>query len=137
MNFEYNDIELADQKIVVEDVFHYFKYAVKKQLEFDMVILDPPSFARSKKHTFSAAKDYSKLLKEAISITKQSGVIVASTNCSTFDMKKFKQFIHEAFNKQKDNYEILEEFGLPEDFANIRNLKESNYLKVVFIKKRN
>lgn len=136
MNFEYNDIELADQKIVVEDVFHYFKYAVKKQLQFDMVILDPPSFARSKKHTFSAAKDYSKLLKEAISITKQSGIIVASTNCSTFDMKKFKQFIHEAFNKQKDNYEILEEFGLPEDFANIRHLKESNYLKVVFIKKR-
>jgi len=137
LNFDYNDISLADQKIVVEDVFHYFKYAVKKQLSFDMVILDPPSFARSKKHTFSAAKDYSNLLKEAISITKQSGIIVASTNCSTFDMKKFKQFIHEAFGKQKDRYEILEEFGLPEDFANIRNLKESNYLKVVFIKKRN
>ncbi|WP_411229432.1 class I SAM-dependent rRNA methyltransferase [Niallia taxi] len=135
LNFEYNDISLTDQKIVVEDVFHYFKYAVKKQLAFDMVILDPPSFARSKKHTFSAAKDYANLLKEAISITKQLGVIVASTNCSTFDMKKFKQFIHEAFGKQKDRYTILEEFGLPEDFANIRHLKESNYLKVVFIKK--
>ena len=27
-------------------------------MKFDMVVLDPPSFARSKKYTFSAAKDY-------------------------------------------------------------------------------
>ena len=120
---------------MVEDVFHYFKYAVKKQLSFDMVILDPPSFARSKKHTFRAAKDYTNLLREAIAITNQNGIIVASTNCATFDMKKFRSFIEAAFNQQKERYQIVEQFGLPNDFANIKEVKESNYLKVVFIKK--
>jgi 23S rRNA (cytosine1962-C5)-methyltransferase len=134
-NFLLNDIDLTSQKIIVEDVFHYFKYAVKKQLSFDMVILDPPSFARSKKHTFRAAKDYTNLLKEAIAITNNGGIIVASTNCATFDMKRFKSFIESAFSHHKERYQILEQFGLPNDFANIKEVKESNYLKVVFIKK--
>ncbi|MFT8320450.1 MAG: class I SAM-dependent rRNA methyltransferase [Bacillus sp. (in: firmicutes)] len=135
-NFQLNSIDLEAQKIIVEDVFHYFKYAVKKKLSFDMVILDPPSFARSKKHTFRAAKDYASLLKEAIAITKTNGIIVASTNCSTFDMKKFKSFIFDAFNKQANNYDLIEEFQLPTDFRSLKNLKESNYLKVVFLRKR-
>ena len=83
-----NGIDYEAQDIIVEDVFHYFKYAVKKNLKFDLVILDPPSFARSKKVTFSAAKDYTNLLKQAITITEDHGVIVASTNSATFDMKK-------------------------------------------------
>src|SRR5690606_9383885 len=62
--FAINGIDFEAQDIIVEDVFHYFKYAARKQLTFDLVILDPPSFARSKKHTFSANKDYKDLLKE-------------------------------------------------------------------------
>lgn len=56
--FEVNKIDVDIQDIIVEDVFNYFKYAVKKKLLFDLVVLDPPSFARSKKRTFSASKDY-------------------------------------------------------------------------------
>ncbi|WP_156509914.1 class I SAM-dependent rRNA methyltransferase [Rossellomorea aquimaris] len=133
--FSVNGIDYEAQKIIVEDVFKYFKYAVKKELSFDLVILDPPSFARSKKHTFSAAKDYKDLLKEAISITEDKGVIVASTNCSTFNMKKFKGFIDKAFNELNKSYKILEEHTLPEDFKTINQYKQADYLKVVFIKK--
>ena len=77
--FSVNGIDYKNHEIIVEDVFQYFKYAVKKKKTFDLVILDPPSFARSKKYTFSAAKDYKNLLKEVISITEDNGVIVAST----------------------------------------------------------
>ena len=87
--FSVNGIDHEAQDIIVEDVFKYFKYAVKKNMTFDLVVLDPPSFAKSKKHTFSAAKDYKDLLKEAIALTKPNGVIVASTNASNFDMKNF------------------------------------------------
>ncbi|WP_433745653.1 class I SAM-dependent rRNA methyltransferase [Falsibacillus pallidus] len=134
--FSVNGIDYEAQDIIVEDVFKYFKYAVRKELKFDMVILDPPSFARSKKFTFSAAKDYTNLLKEAISITEKGGVIVASTNCSTFGMKKFKQFIDTAFRESEGKYKILEEHSLPEDFKTISEFKEGNYLKVVFIQKK-
>ncbi|MFF3021890.1 class I SAM-dependent rRNA methyltransferase [Gottfriedia sp. NPDC057948] len=133
--FKINGIDPATQSIVVEDVFHYFKYAVKKNLSFDMVILDPPSFARSKKHTFSAEKDYKNLLKEAITITENDGVIVASTNCSTFGMNKFKGFIDTAFKELGGQYKLMEEFSLPNDFKTTKQFKEGNYLKVVFIRK--
>ena len=132
--FRLNGIDDESQDIIVEDVFHYFKYAVKKQLEFDLVILDPPSFARSKRKVFSAEKDYKNLLKDAISITKDEGIIVASTNSSAFNMKKFKSFIDQAFRETNRNYQIVEDFSLPKDFKTIKKFPEGNYLKVVFIK---
>ncbi|MFD2682148.1 class I SAM-dependent rRNA methyltransferase [Bacillus seohaeanensis] len=134
-NFSINGIDYEAQDIIVEDVFNYFKFARKKELKFDMVVLDPPSFARSKKHTFSAAKDYKDLLKDTIAITEDNGVIVASTNCSTFDMKKFKGFIDTAFKESNGRYKLMEEFSLPEDFKTINQFKQGDYLKVVFIKK--
>ena len=133
--FSVNDIDPETQIIIVEDVFKYFKYAVKKELKFDMVVLDPPSFARAKKFTFSASKDYTNLLKEAIAITEKEGVIVASTNCSSFNMQRFKSFIDSAFNQMESQYTILEEYSLPKDFKTIETFKEGDYLKVVFIKK--
>ncbi|MCH1624328.1 class I SAM-dependent rRNA methyltransferase [Ferdinandcohnia quinoae] len=133
--FSLNGIDYEAQDIIVEDVFHYFKYAVKKKLKFEMVILDPPSFARSKKHVFSAEKDYKNLLKEAISITEKNGIIVASTNSSSFGMDKFKGFIDTACKETGSRYKILEEYSLPIDFKTIKEFPEGNYLKVVFINK--
>ena len=46
--FSVNEVDYEAQDIIVEDVFLYFKYAAKKKMKFDMVVLDPPSFARSK-----------------------------------------------------------------------------------------
>ncbi|MEE3896569.1 class I SAM-dependent rRNA methyltransferase [Priestia megaterium] len=135
--FSVNRIDHEAQDIIVEDVFKYFKYAVKKNMTFDLVVLDPPSFAKSKKHTFSAAKDYKDLLKEAIALTKPNGAIVASTNASNFDMKKFHSFIEKAFNEKGERYKMMEQFSLPADFKTIKEFKSGDYLKVVFIQKIN
>ncbi|MCM3588204.1 class I SAM-dependent rRNA methyltransferase [Mesobacillus maritimus] len=134
--FEINGIDVEKQDILVMDVFKYFKYAVKKEIKFDLVILDPPSFARSKKFVFSAEKDYKNLLKEAIAITEDNGVIVASTNASNFDMNKFKGFVKTSFKESGIDYQILEEFSLPEDFNTTNKFPEGDYLKVLFLKKR-
>ncbi|MEC1259148.1 class I SAM-dependent rRNA methyltransferase [Bacillus swezeyi] len=132
--FSVNGLDYEAHDIKVMDVFKYFQYAAKKQFSFDLVILDPPSFARTKKHTFSAAKDYKNLLKETIQITKDQGVIVASTNSSAFGMKKFKGFIEAACKETGTSYTILEEHSLPEDFQTIKSYPEGNYLKVVFLR---
>ena len=133
-NFKINNIDPEKHEIIVEDIFLYFKRAKKEELKFDVVILDPPSFATSKDNRFSAAKDYKDLMKSAIEITEDEGVIVASTNCATFNMTKFKKFIDDAFKELHKNYEILEEHSLPEDFAVIEKFPEGNYLKVVFVR---
>lgn len=133
--FSVNHLDFEAHDIRVMDVFRYFKYAKKNELTFEMVILDPPSFARSKKNTFRAEKDYTNLLKETIDITAEKGIIVASTNCSKFDMKRFKQFIEVAFRESDYNYQILEEHSLPQDFKTNPAFPEGDYLKVIFIKK--
>lgn len=134
--FAVNDIDYETQQIVVDDVFQYFKYAARKERLFDLVVLDPPSFAKTKKRTFSAAKDYTELLKETIAITRNEGIIVASTNSSAFNMRCFKQFIQTACKETHTSYSILEEYSLPLDFRTIRSFPEGDYLKVVFIRVR-
>lgn len=135
--FSVNGIDYEAQNIKVMDVFDYFKYAVRHNMKYDLVVLDPPSFARSKKMTFSTAKDYPKLLMDAISITEKNGIIVASTNNASFGMKKFKTFIDKAFKDSNTRYKIVEQSSLPKDFRANRDFPEFNYLKVVFIKKLN
>ncbi|MGE7909658.1 class I SAM-dependent rRNA methyltransferase [Lysinibacillus xylanilyticus] len=135
--FSVNNIDYESQDIKVMDVFNYFKYAQRHNLKFDLVVLDPPSFARTKERTFSTAKDYPKLLVDTIAITEKNGIIVASTNNASFGMKKFKSFIDHAFKESKTAYKIVEEYNLPKDFRATREYPEFNYLKVVFIKKLN
>ncbi|MFP7478489.1 class I SAM-dependent rRNA methyltransferase [Terribacillus saccharophilus] len=132
--FAVNEIDYEAQDIKVMDVFDYFRYADRHDLKFDVVVLDPPSFARTKKITFSTAKDYPKLLKDTLKITNQGGIIIASTNNASFNMKKFKSFIDKAFTESNTRYKILEEHQLPEDFTVPHDFPEFNYLKVVFIK---
>ncbi|AHI55096.1 class I SAM-dependent rRNA methyltransferase [Listeria ivanovii] len=130
---EVNGLDPATQSIIVEDVFHYFKYALRKQLTFDLVIVDPPSFARTKKVTFRAAKDYPALLRDIISITATGGTIIASTNYAGFGMKAFKKMVAEAFESSERTYKITETHSLPADFTVNKNFPEGNYLKVLFL----
>nr|WP_246369324.1 class I SAM-dependent rRNA methyltransferase [Listeria rustica] len=134
--FTVNELDPAAHTIMAEDVFQYFKYANRKELAFDMVILDPPSFARTKKTTFSVAKDYGKLLEESIAITNPNGIIVASTNYAGYGMDKFKQVVQEAFKNQGREYRIVEQFTLPADFVTRNSFKEGDYLKVLFLEVR-
>ncbi|GAA0177410.1 class I SAM-dependent rRNA methyltransferase [Clostridium sediminicola] len=133
-NFTLNKIDYKKHDIIVEDLFIYFRYAKKNNIKFDVVILDPPSFATSNESSFSAARDYKDLVKKTIEITEDDGLIVASTNCSTFNMTKFKRFIDEAFKESNKMYQIIEEHQLPKDFAVTDKFPEGNYLKVLFIK---
>ncbi|WP_010651905.1 class I SAM-dependent rRNA methyltransferase [Oceanobacillus massiliensis] len=135
--FSINGIDFEQQDIIVMDVFDYFKYAKRKDLKFDLIILDPPSFARSKKHTFSTAKNYPDLIKDSLAILEKNGVIVASTNNASFGMKKFKGFIEKGFRTMNMKFNILDEFALPADFQADRNFKQGNYLKVVIVQKVN
>lgn len=129
-----NGIDYENHDIIVMDVFDYFKFAYKKNMRFDLVILDPPSYAKNKKRIFTASKNYVDLLVDAIKITEDNGVIVASTNASNLELSKFKKNIDDAFKKCSLSYEILEVYRLPNDFKVIKNFKEGNYLKVIFIR---
>ena len=48
-HFQANGISTDNHRFIVMDVFEYFKYAKRKGLTYDVIVLDPPSFARNKK----------------------------------------------------------------------------------------
>lgn len=131
--FSVNGIDFEAENIHVMDVFEYFKYARRKNLSFDTVILDPPSFARTKKYAFSVQKDYTTLLSEALTVTEKGGVIVASTNHAALTRKKFKNMLMKGFEKEHKSFRILEEYSLPEDFRVHKAYPQGNYLKVVIM----
>lgn len=133
-HFILNDINLANQKIYVMDVFDYFKYAIKKNLIYDWVILDPPSFARTKKRTFSVLKNYKELLCDAILLTATNGRIVVSTNASNFKKESVEEMIRKTFERMNRKYVIEKTFQLPDDFKVIDTVPYTNYLKVYVVK---
>ena len=131
-HFQANGISTDDHRFVVMDVFEYFKYAKRKGLTYDVIVLDPPSFARNKKQTFSVAKDYHKLISQSLEILNPGGIIIASTNAANVSRQKFTEQIDKGFAGR--SYKILNKYGLPADFAYNKKDESSNYLKVISMK---
>ena len=131
-HFQANGISTDDHRFIVMDVFEYFKYAKRKGLTYDVIVLDPPSFARNKKQTFSVAKDYHKLIAQSLEILNQGGIIIASTNAANVSRQKFTEQIDKGFAGR--SYQILSKYGLPADFAYNKKDESSNYLKVISMK---
>ena len=131
-HFEANGISLENHHFIVMDVFEYFKYAKRKGLSYDVIVLDPPSFARNKKQTFSVVKDYHKLISQSLDILNPGGIIIASTNAANVSRKKFTEQIDKGFAGR--TYQVLNKYGLPADFVFNKKDESSNYLKVISMK---
>ncbi|BDS88264.1 class I SAM-dependent rRNA methyltransferase [Streptococcus pneumoniae] len=131
-HFQANGLSTDEHRFIVMDVFEYFKYAKRKNLTYDVIVLDPPSFARNKKQTFSVAKDYHKLISQSFEILNPGGIIIASTNAANVSRQKFTEQIDKGFAGR--SYQILNKYGLPADFAYNKKDESSNYLKVISMK---
>lgn len=131
-HFQANGLSTDAHRFIVMDVFEYFKYAKRKCLTYDVIVLDPPSFARNKKQTFSMAKDYHKLISQSLEILNPGGIIIASTNAANVSRQKFTEQINKGFAGR--SYQILNKYGLPADFAYNKKDESSNYLKVISMK---
>jgi len=83
-NFAHNGLDAATHRFAKMDTFEFIGYARRKGLRYDLVILDPPSFAAGSKRKgippWSSVDDYATLVKEAATLLNPRGVIFASTN---------------------------------------------------------
>ena len=129
--FEVNGLDLAAQKIHVMDVFNYFSYAFKKGLKYDVIVLDPPSFARNKKQVFKVKNNYGQLIADSLPILTDEGIIIASANTANVTLEKFQQMIEKEFVTAKVDYKLLDIKRLPADFHISQTFLEGNYLKVL------
>lgn len=85
-NFAHNGIDIAPHRFARMDTFEFLEYAERKGLWFDLVILDPPSFASADKRrgirAWSSVADYAKLVAAATRRLDPRGerLLFASTN---------------------------------------------------------
>ena len=103
------------------DTFDFYNYAARHGKVFDTIVIDPPSFARNKKKTFSVQKNYDDLINGALSILSKWLVIIMY-KIQVLSLKAFKNVIKTTLNEAGVTYEIEEVMGLPKDFKHIRTI---------------
>jgi 23S rRNA (cytosine1962-C5)-methyltransferase len=86
----------ADHEIVCEDVFEWMPLAARRAERFDLVILDPPSYATTHKSRFVAESDYPDLAKMALALVAPGGRMLACTNHRGISSRKLRRHVFEA-----------------------------------------
>ena len=132
-NFIANQIDPAEHEFLHGDAFDWLRRLARKKRAFDVVILDPPTFSRSKgRGTFQVEKDYGKLVAAALPLVRPQGVLFAATNAATWRPEEFLATISEAIHSAKRK--IIQQHYAPQppDFPIIR--AEPAYLKTVWVR---
>jgi 23S rRNA (cytosine1962-C5)-methyltransferase len=98
------------------DALPWLKAAATKDDLFDLVLLDPPSFATTKKSRFSAEDDYRSTAAAALRVLAPGGRLLACTNHRGIPKIKFRRFLHEAARDAGRTVVQLKDLPDPIDF---------------------
>jgi 23S rRNA G2069 N7-methylase RlmK/C1962 C5-methylase RlmI len=87
-NFALNDLSEKNNEILREDCLKFLEDAVHEKALFDIIIIDPPTISRSKKmdQMFDVQIDHPYLIKMALKLLAEGGVIFFSTNSRKFKL---------------------------------------------------
>lgn len=130
--FDLNGIypDTLEDEIRVMDVFDYIHYANRHEIDFDLVVCDPPSFARTKDYQFVADQDYKALAHQVFNLTRPGGMAILSTNHSGYSLEDFQQGMVEVGLNHPGMCQLIQSFDLPMDFPTTMD-EASQYLKVL------
>jgi len=95
-NLALNGLSDARHTMVTADVFPWMEAAKARKQVFDLVLLDPPSYATTRDSRFSAASDYPKLAALAMSLVAPGGKLLACTNHHEIARMKFRRWLYES-----------------------------------------
>ena len=134
-NFSENQIDPGKHEFIYGDAFDWVRRLGKKQRTFNVIVLDPPTFSRSKERgAFQIEKDYGELLLASLSLLKADGALFASTNSATWEPEKFVAMVSAAV--QSGGRQIVQQHYVPQppDFPISR--MEPSYLKTLWLRLR-
>lgn len=119
---------------VCADVFDLLKEYESSGKKFDMIILDPPAFAKSAKALQKAFGGYKEINLRAMKLLNPGGILV-TCSCSHFmDTNTFTSMIMHAAIDAHKNVQILEKRGAGPDHPVLCGYPKSEYLKCVICK---
>src|SRR5205823_6287604 len=85
-NFALNRLATDRHRFLADDVFAVLPRLARKGERFDAIILDPPTFSRSRTgKTWQVEHDFERLLLSALEVAEREAKILLSTNCTRLD----------------------------------------------------
>jgi len=122
-NFHANNLPADGHEFLAGDVFEWFKRFAKRGRQWDLVILDPPTFSTTKAgRRFQAERDYGALAAQAAALVAPGGTLFCSTNQRTLSPERFEEAIRHC-GRQISGLEFA---AVPWDF------REASYLKTLW-----
>lgn len=130
-NWSLNSLSAKMHRAVKSDVFDFLARASKNKEIYDLVIVDPPSFARSQDQVPQAQASYSRLFTAALKVLAADGIIALSSCSSHITQAMFLEICRSAFSKARRKGNVLGIYGQPEDHPFPLVCEELRYLKFV------
>jgi 23S rRNA (cytosine1962-C5)-methyltransferase len=130
-----NDLPPANHQTVTADAFEFLEeLAPKKKSRWDLVIVDPPSFASSKQAVPKALLAYKKLFAASATVTAPDGILAAASCSSHIRPEKFLSVCEQAVSKARRQATLLGVYGQPADHPTPLAFPEFRYLKFVLMR---
>jgi 23S rRNA (cytosine1962-C5)-methyltransferase len=131
VNFELNGYDPAAHEFIAGDVFDLLAAYAGEGRTFDIVVLDPPSFARARKHVEVAIRAYTRLNRLAIHCVRPGGLLVSASCTSQVSPEMFRGLLAAAAAHEDRRLALIHEAGQPIDHPVAAHFPEGRYLKFV------
>jgi 23S rRNA (cytosine1962-C5)-methyltransferase len=100
---------------------------------FDVISLDPPAYARSRKHLPMALKAYEKLNMLAMKAIKRGGIVATSSCSHHVDRELFMQMLRRAARRAERSFRVVELRSQAKDHPVLLAMPETEYLKCAIL----
>ena len=101
----------------------------ERKRQFDLVVIDPPSFSQGKDRVFVASKDYRELVTAVLGVTAPGGLLACASNTARLPLDDFDKILGSGAHAAGRRLTCLKRVGLPPDFPVPCGFTEGHYLK--------
>jgi 23S rRNA (cytosine1962-C5)-methyltransferase len=120
-------------KTVEANAFDYLRALERAGERFDLVVLDPPAFAKGKKDLERAYRAYKEVNLRAIKLLKEGGILATASCSHHLTEPLFYQMLTEAAQDAHRVLKVVEKRGQPFDHPVLLNHPETHYLKFALL----
>ncbi len=113
----------------VDNVFDYLKSSEKAGEKFDLIILDPPSFTKSKQTLQDALRGYKEIHLRAMRMLEPGGILATFTCSHHVSGGDFRQIVNSAAVDTKSRFRYMENYSQRADHPVLTGIPETEYLR--------
>ncbi len=121
--------KFREYSLVAADAFDTLDQMVESKESFNLVILDPPSFTKSRKNLPGALKAYKRLNKLGLQLLKNGGVLATASCSHHVSEEDFLQCVHQAALSAGCQLRLIHKNSQPFDHPVLLAMPETGYLK--------